>query len=358
MFETPIGWDDGFAEAGGHSIVIARLARRLQAAGWAVSVRALLSDCNTARKVASQMRQQVQTPTAAATLAARSAQTCAARDESAAKVLSIGRFTILQILFATLLYSPGLLAPLGVLSAVEIGNFFATASIWTFVVAGIGLYLLSLLLPFASLLWVMGIKFFLGGDIYRNNVTPGVYPKWSKMHLRVWCIGRMESLVLLPLRVIYRSAPLMTFVLRQLGATVGRNLQCAYDAYLSGPLDLIAIEDDVAIQTGAYVQTTRWSGQNLLVGPIHLESGCKIGMRAAIANNVRVGRGSWITRFTPILRDVGGHEIWERLQRASPAVARSCSAWQAPAGPLTQSGYWRPATSSCRSQHSLRSARN
>ena len=36
----------------------------------------------------------------------------------------------------------------------------------------------------------------MGGDIYSNNVTPGVYPKWSKMHLRVWCIGRMESLVL------------------------------------------------------------------------------------------------------------------------------------------------------------------
>ena len=175
------------------------------------------------------------------------------------------------------------------MSAVEIGTFFATASIWTFIVAGIGLYLLSLLLPFASLLWVMGIKFFMGGDIYRNNVTPGVYPKWSKMHLRVWCIGRMESLVLLPLRAIYRSAPLMAFVLRQLGATVGRNLQCAHDADLSGPLDLIAIENDVAIQTGAYVQTTRWSGQNLLVGPIHLESGCKIGMRAAIANNVTGG---------------------------------------------------------------------
>jgi non-ribosomal peptide synthetase-like protein len=310
VFETPMGWDDGFAEAGGHSIVIARLARRLQAAGWAVSVRALLSDCNTARKVASRIR-QVQPATAAAAVAVKSAQTSAARDESAAKVMSVRRFTILQILFATLLYSPGLLVSLDVLSAVDIGTFFATASIWTFIVAGIGLYLLSLLLPFACLLWVMGIKFFLSGDIYRNNVTPGVYPKWSTMHLRVWCIARMESLVLLPLRAIYRSAPLMAFVLRQLGATVGSNLQCATDANLLGPLDLIAFEDNVAIQTGAYVQTTRWSGQSLLVGPIHLETGCKIAMRAAIANNVRVGRGSWITPFTPILRDVGAHEIWE-----------------------------------------------
>ena len=52
VFETPLGLDDGFAEAGGHSILIARLAQKLQAAGWVVPVRALLSDCNTARKVA------------------------------------------------------------------------------------------------------------------------------------------------------------------------------------------------------------------------------------------------------------------------------------------------------------------
>ena len=36
--------------------------------------------------------------------------------------------------------------------------------------------------------------------------------------------------------VMYRSAPLMAFALRQLGASVGRNLQCAHDAVLSGPL--------------------------------------------------------------------------------------------------------------------------
>jgi hypothetical protein len=118
----------------------------------------------------------------------------------------------------------------------------------------------------------MGIKFFLAGDIYRNNVTPGVYPKWCKMHLRVWCVERMESLVLLPMRAIYCSAPLMAFMLRQLGATVGRNLQCASDAFLFGPLDLISIEDDVAIQTGAHVRTTSWFGQNLVVGRTTLEA--------------------------------------------------------------------------------------
>ena len=121
----------------------------------------------------------------------------------------------------------------------------------------------------------MVIKLFMGGDIYKNNVTPGVYPKWSRMHLRLWCIGRLESIVLRSRSTIYRSAPLTAFVLRQLGATVGSNLQCAQDAYLSGPLDLISIGDDVAIQTGAYIQPTR------LVGAIHATSAPSTSRAAA-----------------------------------------------------------------------------
>jgi non-ribosomal peptide synthetase-like protein len=335
VFETPLGLDDGFAEAGGHSILIARLAQKLQAAGWMVQVRALLSDCNTARKVANCPR-ALQQASKAFTTPAQSDEN--KRDEAAAEVLSTGYFTTLQVLFATLLYSPGLVAFLGVFGVIDIEAYFATGSFWTFIVAGFFLYLVGLIVPFVSLPWVMVIKFFLGGDIYMNNVTPGVYPKWSKMHLRIWCIGRLENVVLVPLAAMYRSAPLRAFALRQLGATVGNNLQCAQDAYLSGPLDLVSVEDDVAIQTGAYIQTTKWSGQHLHVGPVHLESGCKIGMRAAIANNVTVGCGTWITPFTPILTNVGSHEIWEgaparrsgrytELKRTANVCQYACPTW-------------------------------
>ena len=233
------------------------------------------------------------------------------RDAAAAEVLSIGYFTTLQFLFAVFAYSPAFVAFLSAIGFVEVGEFFTTATLWDFIIVGFFLYALSLVSPFASLLWVMAVKFFMGGNIYKNRVTPGVYPKWSRMHLRIWCIGRLENMVLLPLRAMYRSAPLMAFVLRQLGSTVGCNVQCAHDAALSGPLDLISIEDDVAIQTGAYIQTASWLGQCLHVGPIHLGRGCKIGMRAAVANNVRVGRGTWITPFTPIRNNVGSHEMWE-----------------------------------------------
>ena len=310
VFETPLGLDDEFADSGGHSILIARLAQRLQAAGWTVPVRALLSDCNTARKVANRPR-GLQQVSKAATAPVKSDETSAERDEAGAEVLSLAYFTTLQVLFAILLYLPALVAFVGVVAFVEDVTFSNNSSLWAFIVVGVALYLLGLIVPFASLLWVMTMKFFMSGDIRKNNVSPGVYPKWSRMHLRIWRIGRLEAMVLLPLGAMYRSAPLRAFVLRQLGATVGQNLQCAHNAYLSGPLDLLSIEDDVAIQTGAYIQMTKWSGEYLHVGPVHLGSGCKIGMRAAIANNVTVGRGTWITPFTPILSDVGSQEMWE-----------------------------------------------
>ena len=310
VFETPLGWDDRFADSGGHSIAIARLAQKLQAAGWVVSVRGLLSDCNTARKVASQSReieQDIQSFLPSVVLNEGKSK----RDEDSAKVLSVRTFTILQLLFGTLLYSPGLIFFLALFGFVEFGAFFTSAGIGAFVIVGFMLYLLGLVVPFASLLWVMAIKFLMSGSVYKSGIIPGVYPKWSKMHLRFWCIGRMEEMVLLSLGTMFRSAPLLAFVLRQLGVDVGKNLQCAHDASLVGPLDLLTIGDDVAIQTGAYIQLTRWAGQELHIGPINLENGCKIGMRAAVANDVTVGGGSWITPFTPILKDVGRDEMWE-----------------------------------------------
>jgi non-ribosomal peptide synthetase-like protein len=299
-----------FADHGGHSIVIAQLAQRLQAAGWAVSVRALLSDSDTPRKVASHQR-QLRAASGSPRTGGRNGQYDTGRDDAAARILSVGFFTTLQVLFLLLLFSPPLIGFLGLVAFAEIGKFFMTATILEFIGVGFLMYLVALVLPFASLLWVMLIKLVMGGHLYRNRVTPGTYPKWSRMHLRVWCIGRLETSVIVPLSTMFRSAPLMAYVLRRLGANVGSNLQCAHDVEFSGPLDLLTIGDDVAIQTGAYIHMSRWLGRDLHIGPVRLEDGCKIGMRAAIASDVEVGRGSWINPFTPILGNVGANEMWD-----------------------------------------------
>jgi hypothetical protein len=220
VFESPLGWDDAFADHGGHSIIIARLAQRLRAAGWVVPVRALLTDCNTARKVANRPRELAQDPDAR--MATPSDRGHSFRDEAAAEVLSVRYFTTLQVLFQLLLYSPLFVGFVGLVAFAEIGEFFMSAHLWEFAAVGFLGYLSALFAPFASLLWVMVIKRFMGGDTHKNNLTPGVYPKWSRMHLRTWCIRRMERSVLRPLGMLFRSAPLMAYALRRLGAILHR----------------------------------------------------------------------------------------------------------------------------------------
>ena len=101
-------------------------------------------------------------------------------------------------------------------------------------------------------------------------------------------IIRLQNAVLRPLDAMFRSPQLMAFALRQLGATVGRNTECAHEIVFSGPLDLLRIGNNVAIQTGAYIQTARWMGSTLQIGRVHLEQGCKIGMRACVGNDTNV----------------------------------------------------------------------
>ena len=136
VFDMPLGLDDGFAEAGGHSILIARLAQKLQAAGWMVPVRALLSDCNTVRKIANRPR-TLQQASEASAAPVKSEETTAERDEGAADVLSIRYFTSLQVLFATLLYFPLLLAFVGAFALIDVEAFFTTGSFPEFVVAAL-----------------------------------------------------------------------------------------------------------------------------------------------------------------------------------------------------------------------------
>ena len=262
VFETPLGLDDGFAEAGGHSILIARLAQKLQAAGWAMQVRALLSDCNTARKIANRPRAHQQ-DSKAYTPPAKSDENSAERDEAAAEVLPIGYFTTLQVLFAILLYSRALA---GLLRRLRLhrcrGEYFAHRR-------PLGVHRRQLLpVPGRPGRTVRQLaldhddKVLLGRRHLQEQFDAGCVPQVEQNASanlgaldgwRTWCSCRW-------LRCI-AARRLGAFARRQLARPVGKNLQCAHDADLSGPLDLISIEDDVAIQTGAYIQTTKWSGR-------------------------------------------------------------------------------------------------
>lgn len=309
LFGASLGWDDTFADHGGHSILIAQLAQKLRRAGWSIPVRALLGDCNTARKI-TERPMQLNLPATNTAAVVHQARRGTERDEASARILAVPAFTARQILFLLTLYAPHLIGFLAVIAFGEIAAFFVNASFGEFLAVGVLLYLAGLTLPFANLIWALLIRQIFIGNAFRNAVA-GTYPKWSRMHLRVWQIERIQLAVLRLLGAMFRSPPLTAFALRCLGATIGRNTECAHEITFSGPVELLRIGDGAAVQTGTYIQMARWTGQGLTVGRVNLGAGCKIGMRACVANGVSVGRNTWITPFTPILTDTGPDEMWE-----------------------------------------------
>ena len=88
-------------------------------------------------------------------------------------MLSVGYFTTLQIFFVILLYLPGLVAVLSILGFADVQRFFVAPYFWELMTLSVLGYLFALVTPFLGLLWVMMIKSFIGGDSYKNNVTPG-----------------------------------------------------------------------------------------------------------------------------------------------------------------------------------------
>ena len=327
-----LGADDSFADHGGHSIVMARLAQRAQAAGWRVSVRDLLSDCGTARRLATRPRGPV--PGASSHGGDPGpAVSHPTGDAAAARILPVAGFTLLQILFASILYAPAILGLVTFTAFANIQEFVLTASPVGFLFAGGILYLGSLCAPFAHLAWCMCVRRAWTGFV----LTPGIYPKWSQMHLRVWCVGRLQASVLRPLSAQPRSSRLMGWALRGLGAQIGSEFQCASNAEFAGPLSLLTAGHRVSIQPRALISLSTWIGQELHVGPVRLGDRCTVGARAGVFGGVTLGNGTWVTPLTPVrrntapgsildgapARDVGRRislrrlETWRRLREPS-----------------------------------------
>ena len=302
-----LGWHDRFLDHGGHSIAIARLAQQLQAAGFAVSVRELLSEVATAAAVAARPRRD--TPDASGAGQPRQSTRAAARDEAAAARLSPAVFTLLQVMLVTLLYLPAGIGLIAVVTLGHVDRLVGEAGLLGFLAGGVAVAALAWLLPFAALAWVRVLAAVMGSPW--REAAAGTYPKWSWMHLRVWWLGRRQQLVLQPLSTSFRWPLLMGCVLRRLGAQAGANLQVAADAEFYGPLTLLQMGDDVAIQTAACIATVRWDGESLHLGPVRLEAGSVVGMRAGVSPDTTLGSGAWVTPLSAATGDVAEGTLLE-----------------------------------------------
>lgn len=95
------------------------------------------------------------------------------------------------------------------------------------------------------------------------------------------------------------------WVLRRLGAKVGRNVHISVDVWID-PLfpDLLEIEDDVIIGTGAKIAFHECTATTFTVGRVKIGKGAVIGGFAILPCGVDVGPGATVAGGAVVGRDV------------------------------------------------------
>ena len=205
-------WDDDFVEWGAHSIAMAKLTHALRTEGYRVSVRDLLTDFRTARRAA-------QLPKSAEILADKETAQgepgqSAPSPQHVLSTLDTRLFTLLQGLALLLLRLPTLLVLVLLIVLGDPEDALVTGDTGTLLTLTFLAYLAYLATPFFNLLWVKVL----------NTVTPGApvdsgrYPRWSKVHWRVWWLECQQRSVLQPMNAWLRAPGIHAWLLRQLGA--------------------------------------------------------------------------------------------------------------------------------------------
>jgi non-ribosomal peptide synthetase-like protein len=199
--------------------------------------------------------------------------------------------------------------------------------------ATVGYLLLIKLLPWVAQhvsLWVLPFVLLALSAVARPVLTPialgvavlakrtliGRYrpvraPAWSGLHLRMWMVQQLVRLV--PWDTI-AGTEFQSSALRLLGARIGRRVHLHRGVDLShGGWDLLWIGDDVTVSQDAAIRLVSLSAGHVEVGPVVLESGSTLDVRAGVGHHTRVGRGSVLTGLSslPPGAEIGPGEVWD-----------------------------------------------
>jgi len=167
------------------------------------------------------------------------------------------------------------------LSPLVIGAYFAHHGVPALACMAIGLLSHALMVPMAFLL-AAAIKWTVIG-----RFRAGSHPVWGAYFLRWWFVERALSLV--PTNYI-TGTPLAGLYLRLLGARVGHNV--TFETLHVDCPDLIDIEDDVVVETLAWIRASQVAHGMLTLRPIRLGQGSAVGVRSGVAGGATLGKGA------------------------------------------------------------------
>jgi len=294
---SELGWHDDFVEWGAHSIAIAQLTQTLQAAGYPVTVRALLSEYRCAADIAA-LHCTIQ-PAAESASSHPNPSTLDDTDVES-RMYSFRTFSALQASASILLRVPlVLVAGLG-LAIIDPEVLLLAGDVLGFLGATIISYCLYMIVPFVNLSWVVLLRLMQRGMGIEATLEPGRYQKYSSHHLQVWWMEQQAGFVLRPLVNGLRSPNLFNWALRRLGAHIHPGTFIAQSTEWYGPLSLMTIGEGAVIQAGAQISTIEWASSVFTLKPIHIGPRARVGSRAMVSAGGILGEGSWLTPLSSL----------------------------------------------------------
>ena len=297
-----LDWHDDFIDWGAHSIAIARLTQQLQAAGYLVSVRGLLSETRTAAAIA-----ELPTQTADAQGHAESSVGTHGRPEThsesarqTGRMFGFRLFSTLQGAAAVILRVPLLLmAALG-LAIIDPEELLLVGDVMGFLRATIIAYCVYMVVPFVNLGWVLFLRGVQAVTADTPRMTPGRYQKFSSHHLHLWWLEQQTDFVLRPLVNGLRSPVLFNWVLKSLGADIHPKAFIAQSTEWYGPLSLISIGPEAVVQAGVQISSARWEGNEFILDTIYVGEKARVGSRSMLAGGASLGCHSWLTPLSSL----------------------------------------------------------
>ncbi|ABY22519.1 non-ribosomal peptide synthetase [Renibacterium salmoninarum ATCC 33209] len=143
----------------------------------------------------------------------------------------------------------------------------------------------------------MGISV-LAARILLRDVTPGVYPRSGRVHLRLWLAEQIADLAQ---AVSLASAPWVSHYARALGAKIGKDVSLHSVPPVTGFLSLgegASIEPEVDL-SGWWID-----GDNVHIGRIAVGANATVGARSTLMPGTRVGRSAQVAAGSAVLGKV------------------------------------------------------
>ncbi|QUQ72196.1 non-ribosomal peptide synthetase [Kutzneria sp. CA-103260] len=121
-------------------------------------------------------------------------------------------------------------------------------------------------------------------------------PVWSPFHVRIWIVRQFMRFI--PWGTI-AGTEYTSVVLRKLGARIGERVHIHRGVNLQqGGWDLLDIGDDVTVSQDASLGLVHLEQGQVVIGPVTIDSGATVDIRAGVGPHARVGRNSWLSALS------------------------------------------------------------